>query len=134
MKPHYMEWLFSNEGISTVRKKYNKIMKRQPYCLALHKKMIELEDVSLTPSKRWILYAHTMACKQFGSRKIGELVYQLLPGLFIKLDMIQPPSQLHHPLNILVYPNKIPHLGVQRTLHWLSKFMFFSFILAYIYN
>lgn len=72
MKPQFLEWLCLNDGIVAVRKMYKKLTKVEPYCLEMHKKMIELESISLTTSRRWILYAHTMSCRQFGSRDVGE--------------------------------------------------------------
>lgn len=72
IKPKYLEWLLLNEGISAVRKAYRKIVRIRPYCLEMHKMMIQLESLSLTSSKKWILYAHVVACKQFGRTHIGE--------------------------------------------------------------
>lgn len=72
MKPQFLEWLLLNDGIVSVRKVYKKMSKLRPHCLEMHKKMIELETMSLTTSKKWIQYAHTMSCKQFGRGNVGE--------------------------------------------------------------
>lgn len=72
MKPQFLEWLLLNDGIIAVRKMYKKLSKLRPHCLEMHKKMIQLESMTLTTSKKWILYAHTMSCKQFGRKDVGE--------------------------------------------------------------
>lgn len=67
LRPQYIEWLLLTKNIKVARQEYEKIARYTPYCLELHKKMIELENGKTGAlCLNAIRNVHKLACQQFG--------------------------------------------------------------------
>lgn len=69
LQPQYIEWLSIVRSIKIARQEYEKLSNRPPFCLDLHKKMMELELARFTPNIEIIRNIHKTACQQFGEEK-----------------------------------------------------------------
>ncbi|XP_073998199.1 U3 small nucleolar RNA-associated protein 6 homolog isoform X2 [Rhodnius prolixus] len=66
LKPLYLEWLTVNHGIVAARKVYSSLANMPPYCLEMHFKMAQLEDVQPQLSLKNIRKCHIFTTQQFG--------------------------------------------------------------------
>ncbi|XP_034190619.1 U3 small nucleolar RNA-associated protein 6 homolog [Osmia lignaria lignaria] len=66
LKPVYLEWLVLSKSIQSTRKVYDSLCLQPPFCLELHKKMIELELMQPNILLKNIRKCHEMSTLQFG--------------------------------------------------------------------
>ncbi|XP_003705650.2 U3 small nucleolar RNA-associated protein 6 homolog [Megachile rotundata] len=66
LKPTYMEWLVLTKSIQAARKIYDSLCLQPPFCLELHKKMIELELMQPNILLKNIRKCYDMSTLQFG--------------------------------------------------------------------
>lgn len=69
LRPQYIEWLSIVRNIKFARLEYEQMASKLPFCLELHRKMIELEMARFTPSAEIIRNIYKTACQQFGKEK-----------------------------------------------------------------
>lgn len=66
LKPTYMEWLVLTKSIQAAREIYSSLCLQPPFCLEMHKKMVELELMQPSISLKNIRKYHEMSTLQFG--------------------------------------------------------------------
>lgn len=66
LKPTYMEWLVLTKSIQAARKIYDSLCLQPPFCLELHKKMIELELMQPNILLKNVRKCYEMSTLQFG--------------------------------------------------------------------
>lgn len=70
LRPQYVEWLSTQRNLKFARTEYEKMAQSPPFCLELHKKMIELELSRFNPSIPIVRNIFKRACQQFGKEKV----------------------------------------------------------------
>lgn len=68
----YLDWLTLTHGVGAARKVYKELVDMPPPCLAMHKKMVELENIQPVLNLKRLRCAYTRACADFGERNVGE--------------------------------------------------------------
>ncbi|KAG8041405.1 hypothetical protein G9C98_002393 [Cotesia typhae] len=66
IKPAYIKWVVLTKGIQIARHIYNELSVKIPFCLELHKEMIEIELIQPDICKQNARRPHEMATSQFG--------------------------------------------------------------------
>lgn len=69
LRPMFIDWLSLNRNLKYTRSEYEKLANKLPYCLDLHKKMIDVEMTRFNPHIGIIRDIHKTACRQFGATK-----------------------------------------------------------------
>ncbi|KAL1129254.1 hypothetical protein AAG570_013783 [Ranatra chinensis] len=67
LKPMFLEWLVLNRGIVAARKQYMVYSQLPPFCLEVHTKMLELEDMQPSPNLKHMRKCHQNTTMQFGA-------------------------------------------------------------------
>lgn len=66
LKPQFLDWLVLFKTIENVRKEYECLAIQEPWCMEIHKKMVELEAMCPEPSVEHLELVSRLATKQFG--------------------------------------------------------------------
>ncbi|KOC63457.1 U3 small nucleolar RNA-associated protein 6 like protein [Habropoda laboriosa] len=77
IKPTYIEWLVLTKSIQAARKVYDNLCLQPPFCLELHKKMMELELMQPEVSIKHIRKCNEMSTLQFGKNNTSVWIHYI---------------------------------------------------------